>query len=129
QRIDTIVLDKTGTVTEGRMALAAVVAADGESDAEVLHIAGAVESGSEHPIARAIVAAADSAGPLPAVTDFQNVEGLGAQGIVDGRAVVIGRPQLLEQWSVGLTPELRTAFDEAQSAGATVVAIAWDGAP
>ncbi|WP_110589595.1 heavy metal translocating P-type ATPase [Microbacterium suaedae] len=165
RRIDTIVLDKTGTVTTGEMALARVIPADGESASEILRIAAALESGSEHPIARAIATAggspenvsagaagladsgdpaaplggspenvsagvaglADSGDPRPAVTDFRNIEGMGAQGIVEGRAVVIGRPRLLDDWAASLTPELRTAFDEAQRTGATAVAVAWDG--
>jgi len=145
RRIDTIVLDKTGTVTEGRMALTSVVPAEGETTDEVLRIAAALEAGSEHPIARAIVTAAQpGAGlphnvassdaqtevvgdSLPGVTDFRNLEGLGAQGVVDGRAVVIGRPRLLDDWAVPLYPQLRSEFDAASARGETVVAIAWDG--
>ncbi|WP_105567099.1 heavy metal translocating P-type ATPase [Microbacterium halophytorum] len=122
--IDTIVLDKTGTVTEGRMELTSVVPAAGEDPDEVLGVAAAIESGSEHPIARAIAKASEAAG---AVTDFRNLEGLGAQGIVDGRAVVIGRPRLLDDWASPLGAELRASFDAASARGETVVAIAWDG--
>ncbi|WP_156759027.1 heavy metal translocating P-type ATPase [Microbacterium karelineae] len=164
RRIDTIVLDKTGTVTAGEMTLSRVIPGSGESADEVLRIAAALESGSEHPIARAIAAAAANGSPRhapspddgrarhgesPGVSDFRNLEGLGAQGIVDGHAVVIGRPRLLDEWGASLTDELRAAFDWAhavrtgspidasaasgahsgdeQSTGATVVAVAWDG--
>ncbi|WP_221583679.1 cation-translocating P-type ATPase [Microbacterium sp. G2-8] len=125
REIDTIVLDKTGTVTSGRMSVGEILPAEGEDAAEVLRIAAAVESASEHPIARAIVEAAGAG--IPAVSDFRSLEGLGAQGIVDGRAVVIGRAQLLDQWAASLDDDLRARFDAAQGTGATVVAVAWDG--
>ncbi|HLS92160.1 MAG TPA: heavy metal translocating P-type ATPase, partial [Microbacterium sp.] len=140
QRIDTVVLDKTGTVTAGEMTLRRVIPAEGEDAGEVLRIAAALEGGSEHPIARAIHngspknvgadggAPAFSGDPLPGVSDFRNLEGLGAQGIVEGRAVVIGRPALLDDWAAGLPEGLQAAFDAEQAEGATVVAIAWDGA-
>ncbi|AKU18499.1 heavy metal translocating P-type ATPase [Luteipulveratus mongoliensis] len=124
RRVDTVVLDKTGTVTTGEMTLADVVLADGESRAEVLRLAGAVEYASEHPIARAI---ATAAGEVPAVESFENVEGFGAQGVVDGHAVVAGRPELLTQWSITLPPSLKSALDKARAAGATAVAVGWDG--
>jgi Cu+-exporting ATPase len=126
--VDTVLLDKTGTVTTGRMSLVEVVAAAGESQDEVLRSAGALESGSEHPIARAVAAAAaDRLGRLPAVEGFTNVEGLGVHGVVDGHAALAGRPQLLEEWSIVLPPELAEALAGAQSRGHTAVAIAWDG--
>ncbi|MBS1837467.1 MAG: copper-translocating P-type ATPase [Actinobacteria bacterium] len=134
RQVDTIVLDKTGTVTTGRMTLVEVHAADGVDDAELLRLAGALEHASEHPIARAIaVGAAERVGDLPAVEDFANVEGLGVQGIVDGgdgtsHAVLVGRPRLLEEWSQHLTPELASAMDDAASLGRTAVAVGWDGA-
>ena len=132
RRIDTIVLDKTGTVTTGQMTLQHVVAAKGESADQVLRLAGAVEDASEHPIARAISdAGRDRLGPLPAVEDFTNIEGLGVQGVVisgdDSHAVLVGRPRLLEEWSQPLSPELEQAFTAAQAEGATVVAVGWDG--
>ncbi|MFI6514605.1 heavy metal translocating P-type ATPase [Spirillospora sp. NPDC050679] len=127
--IDTVVLDKTGTVTTGRMALVDVVTVDGEDEAEVLRLAGALENASEHPIAQAIAkGAAERAGGLGTVEDFANVEGLGVQGIVDGHAVLVGRPQLLADWSQRLTPELERAMSEAQALGHTAVAVGWDGA-
>jgi Cu+-exporting ATPase len=126
--VDTIVLDKTGTVTTGRMALVDVVAAAGEDTDEVLRLAGALEDASEHPIAQAIAVAAAAKGDLPTVEDFANLEGLGVQGIVDGHAVLVGRPQLLAEWSQHLTPDLASALAEAQGRGGTAVAVGWDGA-
>lgn len=126
--VDTIVLDKTGTVTEGRMTLVEVVAADGEDEREVLRLAGALEHASEHPIARAVArGAADRVGELPAPEDFGNVEGLGVQGVVDGHAVLVGRPRLLAEWSQHLPSELERALETAQAAGRTAVAVGWDG--
>ncbi len=134
--VDTIVLDKTGTVTTGEMTLSEVVAAAGEDRDEVLRYAGALEDASEHPIARAIAAGArERLGDLPPVEDFANVEGLGVQGVVPrpgpdgGRsvAVVVGRPRLLAEWSQHLPPELESALERAQSRGGTVVAVGWDG--
>ena len=129
RRVDTVVLDKTGTVTTGRMTLRDVVAASGTDEAELLRLAGALEDASEHPIARAVAdAARERVGTLPAVEDFANVEGLGVQGIVDGHAVLVGRPRLLAEWSQHLTPELEEALADARSSGATAVAVGWDGA-
>jgi Cu+-exporting ATPase len=129
-RIDTVVLDKTGTITEGRMSLVDVHPADGEDADEVLRLAGALEDASEHPIARAITTAARgrSDRPLPAVEEFANDEGLGVHGTVDGRAVLVGRPRLLEGWSVALPADLAEAKSDAEARGHTVVAVAWDGA-
>ena len=129
RRVDTIVLDKTGTVTTGTMTLRDVVAAEGEDAAEVLRLAGALEDSSEHPIARAVARAArERVGALPAVEDFANAEGLGVQGVVDGHAVLVGRPRLLADWSQHLGPDLQRALDEARRAGSTAVAVGWDGA-
>jgi Cu+-exporting ATPase len=125
RRVDTVVLDKTGTVTAGRMALVEVHA-DGVAREEALRLAAAVEAGSEHPVAAAIVAAAPS--ELPRVESFANVEGLGVRGVVEDHAVMVGRPALLEQWSIALPPVLADALARAQSAGRTAVAVAWDGA-
>ncbi|HVE63357.1 MAG TPA: heavy metal translocating P-type ATPase [Mycobacteriales bacterium] len=131
RRVDTVVLDKTGTVTTGQMSVLDVIAAEGEDAAEVLRIAGALESGSEHPIARAIAAAAAERGTLPEVSDFTNLQGLGVQGVVqtDGgsRAVLVGRPRLLADWSQPLTADLAAALATSESAGRTTVAVAWDG--
>ncbi|WP_119726448.1 heavy metal translocating P-type ATPase [Thermomonospora amylolytica] len=126
--VDTVVLDKTGTVTTGKMALVEVITADGVAADEVLRLAGALEDASEHPIAQAIARGArDRVGELPAVEDFANVEGLGVQGIVDGHGVLVGRPQLLAEWSQHLSPELERAMTDAQALGRTAVAVGWDG--
>ncbi|RJK98302.1 heavy metal translocating P-type ATPase [Vallicoccus soli] len=127
RRVDTVVLDKTGTVTTGRMALLDVVPAAGEDREEVLRVAGALEAASEHPVARAVAEAAAQAGPLPAVEGFANVEGLGVQGVVEGRAVVLGRPRLLADWSQELPDDLAAARASAESEGRTAVAVGWDG--
>ncbi|WP_433243248.1 heavy metal translocating P-type ATPase [Actinomadura nitritigenes] len=128
RRIDTVVLDKTGTVTTGRMALVDVHTAGGADEAEVLRLAGALENASEHPIAQAIAkGATERVGTLGTVEDFANVEGLGVQGVVDGHGVLVGRPQLLAEWSQHLTPGLERAMAEAQALGRTAVAVGWDG--
>ena len=134
RRVDTVVLDKTGTVTTGRMRLHDVVADDAAETDEVLRTAATVEAGSEHPIATAIVAAARERGlELPGVENFRNEAGLGVTGTVadsngGSRSVVIGRPSLLAQWSVTLPSALQAAVDAAHDAGRTAVAVAWDGA-
>ncbi|PKW15808.1 heavy metal translocating P-type ATPase [Saccharopolyspora spinosa] len=129
RRIDTVVLDKTGTVTSGQMSLVAVHTADGIDEETVLRMAGAAEHASEHPIARAIVrGAAERVGELPAVEEFSNVEGLGVQAVIDGRAVLVGRPALLAQWGQPLPAELVAAQTKAEKQGRTAVAVAWDGA-
>ncbi|RKN37520.1 heavy metal translocating P-type ATPase [Streptomyces hoynatensis] len=97
RRAEVIVLDKTGTITTGRMALRGVHVAPGESRAEALRLAGALEHASEHPVARAVAQAAAEAGPLPPVEDFANVPGLGVRGTVEGHAVLAGRERLLAQ--------------------------------
>lgn len=128
RRVDTVVLDKTGTVTTGAMTLLDVITAAGEEPAEVLRLAGAVEDGSEHPIAQAIAKGArEKVGDLPVVEDFANVAGLGVQGIVDGHALVVGRRRLLADWGQQLPPELDTAMREAQALGRTAIAVGWDG--
>ncbi|MFI6313125.1 heavy metal translocating P-type ATPase [Nocardia fusca] len=129
RRIDTVVLDKTGTVTTGKMTLLDVVVADGESAHRVLELAGALEDSSEHPIAQAIAKGArDRVGELKPVEDFANVAGLGVQGVVDGHAVLVGRTRLLEDWSLHLDTELEQAMRAAEAEGKTAVAVGWDGA-
>jgi Cu+-exporting ATPase len=128
RRVDTVVLDKTGTVTTGKMALAGVATAAGVAEDEALRLVGALESGSEHPVARAIAAAAAARGPLPAPSGFRNREGLGVEGAVDGVEVVVGRPALLAERGLALPPELERARRDAEAAGRTAVAAAWDGA-
>ncbi|WP_026128150.1 heavy metal translocating P-type ATPase [Nocardiopsis lucentensis] len=128
RRVDTVVLDKTGTVTTGRMALTGITAADGEDEDELLRLAGALENASEHPIARAIAKeAAVRVGAPPTPEDFANIEGRGVQGVVDGHAVLVGRVALLEEWSQTLPEELAAAVADAESEGRTAVAVGWDG--
>ena len=129
RRVDTVVLDKTGTVTTGRMALVEVVAAAGADESQALRLAGAVEEASEHPVAKAVAEAARSrVGALPAVERFANREGLGVTGVVDGTAVVAGRQALLAEHGMPLDPSLLAAKDRLESAGHTVVAVGWEGA-
>ena len=138
RRVDTIVLDKTGTVTTGTPALVSVTAADGEDETQVLRYAGAVEDASEHPIARAVAAGArERVGDLPAVAGFRNTEGLGVSGRVgadptddtrdDDEVVVVGRPALLAEQEMPLPAELERAVDEASGRGHTAVAVGWGG--
>jgi Cu+-exporting ATPase len=127
RRVDTIVLDKTGTVTTGNMSLVDTVVAEGVDADEALRLAGALERASEHPIARAIADAATAAGPLPAVEGFGNREGLGVEGVVEGHAVVVGRPALLADWAMHLPADLDAARRAAEAAGRTAIAVGWDG--
>lgn len=124
RRIDTVVLDKTGTVTTGHMTLVETVAADGSAVDDVRRTAASLEASSEHPIARAIAAAVPG---VVAADDFTNLEGLGVRGVVDGRQVVVGRPRLLADQGWALPPELTDAVDRAEAAGRTAVAVGWDG--
>jgi Cu+-exporting ATPase len=128
RRVDTVVLDKTGTVTTGTMSLIDVVTAGGVDSDDALRLVGSLEHASEHPIARAIADAASQRGPLAAVESFHNRDGLGVEGVVEGHAVVAGRPVLLEEWAAELPAELRTALARAQERGQTAIAAAWDGA-
>ncbi|RZS43487.1 Cu+-exporting ATPase [Herbihabitans rhizosphaerae] len=124
RKIDTIVLDKTGTVTTGVMSMVGVHTADGVEDDEALRLAGAVEHASEHPIARAIAEGArERVGDLPPVDAFANVEGLGVRGTVDGRAVVVGRAALFD---AELPDELAARKADAEKLGRTAVLVGWD---
>ncbi|MFE5813918.1 heavy metal translocating P-type ATPase [Streptomyces sp. NPDC056479] len=128
RKVDTIVLDKTGTVTTGRMTLLAVHTADDTDETEVLRLAGALEHASEHPIARAVAdGALDKLAALPTPEDFANVPGLGVQGVVEGHAVLVGRERLLADWAMELPEDLRRARSDAEAAGRTAIAVAWDG--
>ena len=129
RRIDTIVLDKTGTVTTGRMSVTGVFLAPGADADQLLRLAGALEAASEHPIARAVAAhALDKVGaPLGAVSEFRNHEGLGVSGVVAGHAVVAGRQRWLqEQHAMTVPAELTAAAEHAHSLGQTVVFLGWD---
>ena len=147
-RVDTILLDKTGTITTGRMSVAAVHTADGETVAEVRRLAGALEDASEHPIAKAIALAAKAAlsersalpglpglqdrstdgGSLPAVDAFSNDDGRGVTGVVDGHAVLVGRRTWLDQErSIHAPADLVASAEAAEADGQTPVWVAWDG--
>jgi Cu+-exporting ATPase len=122
RRVDTVVLDKTGTVTTGRMTLQEVHVARGADEKQVLRLAGALEHASEHPVARAIAAGAEMrVGPLPEAEQFENVPGKGVRGRVEGREVAVGR--LFDT----LPAELTRAKDEAERDGRTAVVVGWDG--
>ncbi|MBC9725012.1 cation-translocating P-type ATPase [Streptomyces sp. TRM68367] len=128
RRIDTVVLDKTGTVTEGRMRLVDVVPAEGEDEQELLRLAGALEDASEHPIATAIAnVARERLDSLPAVTGFANTQGRGVRGQVEGRTVRAGRVAWLEEHGQELPDGLDRARKEAEAEGRTVVFAAWEG--
>ncbi|PKY69897.1 copper-translocating P-type ATPase [Brevibacterium ravenspurgense] len=128
RRVDTVVLDKTGTVTSGKMTLVDVITEPGVDRAELLRYAGALEDASEHPIAQAIAkGATQEVGPLPTPEDFANVEGKGVQGIIEGIPVVVGRESLLADWSQQLSREVASAKARAEGEGKTVVAAGWDG--
>ena len=140
RRVDTVVLDKTVTVTTGEMTVHDVVAADGESLDDVRRLAAAVESASEHPIGRAIAAAvsedvtveigAPARSPRPqigAVEDFASTPGLGVEGTVEGHRVVAGRPRLLSERGLALPTELEAAVERARATGGTPIAVGWDG--
>jgi P-type Cu+ transporter len=127
-RIDTIVLDKTGTVTSGQMHLAEAVLADGVTRAEALRLVGAIEHASEHPIGRAIASTAlAECGPLPEAELFVAREGLGVEGVVEGHTLLVGRPALLAEAGIELSTPLARALERARANGQTVVAAAWDG--
>jgi P-type Cu+ transporter len=122
--VDTIVLDKTGTLTTGRMSLADVITAPGQPEAELLRLAGALESGSEHPIAAAITAAAPDLG----VSEFTSYPGLGVRGVVDGYTVLAGRRDWLEsRWAMSVPVSLAAGAAQAEAAGRTAVFAGWDG--
>jgi P-type Cu+ transporter len=130
RRVDTVVLDKTGTITTGQMAMIEVVAAAGVEEEQLLALAGAVEDASEHPIAAAIAAGARArVGDLPPVGSFTATGGLGVQGEVRGHVVVAGRASwLAQEWSQPLDDRLAAALAAAESAGSTAIAVGWDGA-
>jgi len=128
RKVDTVVLDKTGTVTTGHMALVDVVPIDGTDADELLRLVGAVEDASEHPIAKAIAAGARARlGSLPPVDSFTSQRGLGVQGVVDGRAIVAGRERYLADWGLHLSEPAKAAMNEAESAGRTPIVVGWDG--
>ena len=126
--VDTIVLDKTGTLTTGKMILAERAAAPRQDEAELLRLVAALESASEHPVAQAIVAGAREAGQLPPVTGFASEPGLGVSGEVEGRTVVAGRADwLADSWSMTIPGPLAARAARAEGAGRTVIFAGWDG--
>ena len=143
RRIDTVLLDKTGTVTTGEMTVVDIVAAPGEDVDEVLAVAGGLQSASSHPIARAVVRRAEQRlaelrlidlgrteqdnGGLPAVTGFAALDGLGVRGTVEGRDAVIGRRLLLSRHDIALSDDLGAALAAAERDGGTGVVVAWSG--
>jgi Cu+-exporting ATPase len=128
RQVTTIVLDKTGTVTEGRMEVAELTPAPGENGEELLRLVAGAEDASEHPIARAIADHGRARlGSLPQAESFRNRAGLGIEAVVDGHAVVAGRPSLLAEWGLDLSDGLKAARSAAETAGRTVIAVAVDG--
>lgn len=128
RRVDTIIMDKTGTVTMGRMSLVDVVTLSGASEADALRLVGGVESASEHPIAGAIAASAEREhGRLEPVTDFASTAGLGARGTVDGITVIVGQAAYAQSEGLVIPEGMRAAQDAAQAMGRTAVMAGWDG--
>jgi Cu+-exporting ATPase len=128
RQVTTIVLDKTGTVTEGRMEVAALIPADGVAEDELLLLAAGAEDASEHPIARAIAEhGRERLAELPAVEHFSSRAGLGVQARVDDHDVIVGRPAFLAEWGIELSGDLTEAATRLEATGATVVAVACDG--
>ncbi|MFL6287992.1 MAG: heavy metal translocating P-type ATPase [Actinomycetes bacterium] len=128
RQVDTVVLDKTGTVTTGRMTVNGIAVTPDTDSRTVLKLAGAVEDASEHPVAQAIARhARDELGGLPALESFQNHGGRGVTAVVEGHAVVVGRPSWLSERSLALPAELNGPLAAAQDRGHTVAVVAWDG--
>ena len=129
--IDTVVFDKTGTVTSGRMTVTALAAAPGTEPAELLRRAAAVERASEHPVAAAICAAFQGAAapdePRPDVEAFRALPGLGAHGVVEGRQVVVGRERLLRDLGITIPSQLASQWAQWERVGQTAVLVGWDG--
>ncbi len=121
RRVDTIVLDKTGTITTGT-SLVDLVLDDGVDRLEALRLIGALEYASEHPVANAVARGAAAEVTLPAVERFGSRQGLGVEGVVDGHAVVVGRPALLAEWAIQLPPALDAMRHDAESRGQTAIA-------
>ncbi len=126
RRVDTVLLDKTGTVTTGRMTLMAVEPAPGQDEDELLRLAATVEAASEHPIAKAI--AAGRHGDEGGVSGFSSRDGFGVQGTVDGRLVVVGRPSFVRECGLDVPEVVEKAVRRAQESGQTAVVAGWDGA-
>ena len=128
RRIDTVVLDKTGTVTTGVMTLVDVMCVDGVSRNEALLNAGAVEKSSEHPIARAIVRSAEEeVGVLPSLDEFESLPGVGASGRIGGTIITVGREEMFRERLVILPKVIRDALTSSRELGHTAVIVTWGG--
>ena len=128
RRIDTVILDKTGTVTTGVMSLVGVVCVEGVTRTEALTYAGAVEKSSEHPIARAIVRTAEEeVGALPILDDFESLPGVGATGRIGGTIVTVGREEMFRERLVILPKLIRDSLASSREDGHTAVIVTWDG--
>ena len=129
RRIDTVVFDKTGTVTTGVMQLVDIICAQSSTRSEILLYAGALEHASEHPVARAIAKAARTElGQLPDVTDFESSPGMGTTGVVNGHKVMVGRESLFSKTMVIIPSDLRSALTNSRNEGNTAVLVVVDGA-
>ncbi len=130
RQVTTVVLDKTGTITEGRMEVVEVLAGEGAGEEELLRLAAAAEAGSEHPIARAIAERGrERLGSLPDPERFESSAGLGVEALVAGHEVLVGRPAFLAERGAGLDGGLSAEAERLERAGRTVVAVAWDARP
>ncbi len=127
RRVDTVLLDKTGTVTTGKMSLVEIVPAPGVQRDDALRLVGAVENASEHPVARAIARAAATHGALPTVERFASRDGLGVEGLVEGQALIVGRPALLEGRGIRLPADLEAARTAAEARGQTAIVASSNG--
>lgn len=129
RRIDTVVFDKTGTITTGVMQLVDVICASGVERSEILGYAGALEHASEHPVAKAIaLAARTELGSLAAVGHFESIAGMGTVGVVNGKRVMVGGEPLFEKQLTIVSKEMREALHFARNSGNTAVLVAYDGA-
>jgi Cu+-exporting ATPase len=129
RRIDTVVFDKTGTITTGVMQLVDVICASGVTRSEILGYAGALEHASEHPVAKAIaLAARTELGSLSAVGHFESIAGMGTVGVVNGKRVMVGGEPLFEKQLTIVSKEMKEALHSARNSGNTAVLVAYDGA-
>ncbi len=127
EKVDTLVIDKTGTITEGRPRVQAVEAAAGWMQADVLRLAAGLERGSEHPLAAAVLQAAEGQSlPLPRVSNFESIPGQGVRGTIDGRVVALGNATLMDEGGVDVEP-LRGRADDMRRRGQTVVILSVEG--
>jgi Cu2+-exporting ATPase len=130
REINAVLFDKTGTLTRGQHVVAGVAVApdSGLSEAELLALAAAVESDSEHPLARAIVTAARAGGPVPVARDFQSITGRGVEATVENSAIAVGGPALLRERELLVPDDLEARIDEWKARGAAVLSVVRGGA-